>query len=516
MKKTTFIILLFLGQLGISQNVLVNGDFSNGLNSWSTFIADFAGVSATVTAANNEANITNIAGAGGQVWHVQLNQILTASQISSLVVGESYKISFNARSNANGRQLRLYFGQDGGAFTSLIIEDYQLTTTMDAYEATVIVGQTFGAMKLGFEMGLSNNDVFIDDVALELNVVDPATNADLSDLQIDNNTIPGFSPTTIDYTFGVGSGAPIPQVTAAVTSNANAEALITQATTVPGDATVVVTAEDGVTTKTYTVSFIVEGPSTAAPTPPARPAEDVISIFSDAYNNIAVDTFDTPWCGATTTEVLIEGNATKKVVGLGCEGVDWQGARTIDATGFTFFHMDIYTDSETLDKSFNVKFSNWAGGTGEANAIEFSVTNANFLTTPNPGTWISLDIPIASFTNINGSSINDIVQFIISSNLGTVYYDNLYLHKGTVLSTNEFSADAFTVSPNPTNSFWNVKTVSQTITNITVFDILGKQVVNINPNAAEAVIDASSLRDGLYLAKISTENGSQTVKLIKN
>jgi hypothetical protein len=51
---------------------------------------------------------------------------------------------------------------------------------------------------------------------------------------------------------------------------------------------------------------------------------------------------------------------------------------------------------------------------------------------------------------------------------------------------------------------------------ITVFDILGKQVININPNGEEAVIDASNLKDGLYLAKISTVNGSQTVKLIKN
>jgi len=516
MKKITFLILLFLGQLGISQNVVINGDFSDGLSSWSTFIADFAGVSATITAANNEANVTNIAGAGGQVWHIQLNQILTTAQIASLQVGETYKISFSARSSSNGRQLRLFFGQDGGAFTGISVVDYQLTTTMQTYESTFNLGQSFGNMKLGFEMGLDNADVFIDDVVLELVVVDPATNADLSDLKVDNNTIPGFNPDITNYTFGVGFGAPIPQITDAVTSNANANTLITQATVVPGDATVVVTAEDNVTTKTYTLSFIVEGPSTPAPTPPARPAEDVISIFSDAYSNIEVDTFDTPWCPGTTTEVLIAGNPTKKVVGLGCEGVDWQGARTIDATGFTMFHMDIFTDSPTANASFNVKFSNWAGGNGEANAIEFSVTNANFLTNPNPGTWISLDIPIADFTPINGASINDIVQFVISSNLGTVYYDNLYLHKGTVLSTEEFTIDALKISPNPTNSLWSVKTVSQTITNITVFDILGKQVVNINPNAAEAVIDASNLRDGLYLAKISTENGSQTVKLIKN
>ncbi|MEY4938239.1 MAG: hypothetical protein RIS64_4600, partial [Bacteroidota bacterium] len=98
---------------------------------------------------------------------------------------------------------------------------------------------------------------------------------------------------------------------------------------------------------------------------------------------------------------------------------------------FTHFHMDIWTDTPTVDKSFNIKFSNWAGGAGEANAIEYSTTNANFLTNPNPGTWISLDIPLTSFLPINGSDRSDLVQFVISSDLGTVYYDNLYLHKNT-------------------------------------------------------------------------------------
>lgn len=256
-------------------------------------------------------------------------------------------------------------------------------------------------------------------------------------------------------------------------------------------------------------------PVTAAPTPPARPAADVISIFSDAYTNIAVDTFDVPWCGATTTEVLIAGNPTKKVTGLGCEGVEWLGARPVDATGFTFFHMDIWTASATADKSFNVKLSNWAGGAGEANAIEFSVNNGNFLPSTNPGTWISLDIPIASFTPINGSSISDIVQFIITSDLGTVFYDNLYLHRGTTLSTDDFALANFKVYPNPSNLAWNVEATS-TIKSINVVNILGKQVLNVEPNNPNFVINNSNLATGLYFATIATDNGSSVVKLIKN
>ena len=618
---------MLLGSFGISQNLVVNGEFNSGLDSWSTFVADFAGVSATITAANNEANITNINGAGGQIWHVQLNQLLTAGQIASLSVGESYNISFSARSDAANRQLRLFFGQDGGAFTALTVQDYQLTTSMTTYETTFTLTEIFGAMKVGFEMGLSNNDVFIDNVVLELappTCDDGIQNGDETGVDCGGpvcapcatapdpiyDLLESFNGTGLEGTFGgaiavydadpaggsdqvikitnvstpnnwQGIDVVLPtfyKLTAATQLTMQLDVYSTTAITIapkaqggelgsPDSVTFVSHTGSGWETLTFTFDKSLDGkvpangiygdfalhinwnattnsfgapdgrifyiknlkglatqptpdpnaPVTAAPTPPARPAADVISIFSDAYDDIAVDTYDTSWCPATTTEVMIEGNPTKKVTGLGCEGIDWQSARTVDASSFTFFHMDIYTASETFDKSFNMKFSNWAGGNGEFNAIEFSATNANLLPSENPGTWISFDIPINNFTIAGGgsASISDIVQFIISSNLGTVYYDNLYLHKNTVLSTDEFSLNNITVSPNPARDSWNVQT-NQTITNVQVFDILGKEVINFTPNSLEFAINANNLNNGLYLAKLSSENGSQTVKLIKN
>lgn len=255
-------------------------------------------------------------------------------------------------------------------------------------------------------------------------------------------------------------------------------------------------------------------PDTAAPTPPNRAAADVISIYSDAYTDISVNTFDTDWCPGTTTEVTIAGNATKRVTGLGCEGIDWQSARTVDASQMTHFHIDIWTDSETLDKSFNMKFSNWAGGTGEANAIEFSATNASnpALPNPNPGTWISFDIPLSDWTS---GDISDIVQFVITSDLGAVYYDNLYLHKNTTLSNNEFAQAEFKAYPNPTQDVWNIKT-TENIKNVQVFNMTGRLVRDMNVNASEAVINTNGLSSGIYLAKISNDaDQTKTIKLIK-
>ena len=68
---------------------------------------------------------------------------------------------------------------------------------------------------------------------------------------------------------------------------------------------------DGVTTPA--------GPSTAAPTPPARNAADVISLYSGAYNDVASN-FDAGWCGPNSvSEISVTGNATKAYLGNNCQ-----------------------------------------------------------------------------------------------------------------------------------------------------------------------------------------------------
>jgi hypothetical protein len=256
-------------------------------------------------------------------------------------------------------------------------------------------------------------------------------------------------------------------------------------------------------------------PATAAPTPPSRPVADVKSIFSDAYTPISTigytgedNTFNNSWCGANTTLVSIEGNNTNKIAGLGCEGVTFVAGR-IDASTFTHFHMDIWTDTATLDKSFNVKFSNWNGGTGEANAIEYSVNNGNFLTNPNPGTWISLDIPLTNFTPINGANRNDLVQFIITSDLGTVYYDNLYLHKNTVLGTDNFVKSSFKMYPNPSKGILNIAS-DVSIGNISIYNTLGQLVVKQTISNNQESINVSALPNGVYI--LSAQIGNEVVR----
>lgn len=84
----------------------------------------------------------------------------------------------------------------------------------------------------------------------------------------------------------------------------------------------------------------------------------------------------------------------------------------------------------------------------------------------------------------------------------------------TVLGTNNFDATSISTYPNPVTSTFTI-TSQQTITSVTVFNVLGQQVINETPDTLNFVADFSSLTAGVYLAKITTQSGSKTVKVIK-
>lgn len=150
-----------------AENLIINGDFATGnLDGWTPFVADWEGVQAAFGVIDGEAAITNHTGPRNVVWHVQLNQILTQAQINALEVGQSYKVTFDARSPEAGRQLRMFFGEEGGGFAMVTEKNIALTTSMETYEAEFTLGGKFPMMKLGFEMGLSAGDVFIDNVTM--------------------------------------------------------------------------------------------------------------------------------------------------------------------------------------------------------------------------------------------------------------------------------------------------------------------------------------------------------------
>lgn len=89
------------------------------------------------------------------------------------------------------------------------------------------------------------------------NTADPSSDAMLSNLMVTGTTVSGFVFTKGTYSVVLPNGTvAVPTVTATVHAT-GATAVVTAAGALPGNTTVAVTAQDGVSTKTYTISFTV-------------------------------------------------------------------------------------------------------------------------------------------------------------------------------------------------------------------------------------------------------------------
>ncbi len=99
-----------------------------------------------------------------------------------------------------------------------------------------------------------DNIIYFDNITFN-----PQGDATLSDLKVDGATINGFSPSIFNYSLTLPEGTTeVPAVTATA-NDPEAGVEINPAQSLPGITTVVVTSADGNNSKTYSVSFAVEG-----------------------------------------------------------------------------------------------------------------------------------------------------------------------------------------------------------------------------------------------------------------
>lgn len=514
MKKITFLLMLLAVTFGSAQSPTDNAttpparDAGDVISIFSDAYSDVAGSDFNPNwgqAGFGTANTAFDPGTGNLVlgypnFNYQGNQFGSTQNIAAMEFLH-VDIWINGSFNPN-----VFVISSGGEIAHPITNAGSGTWTSVDIPVSGITGDTSAAIQFKFDNGNGSTDaIYVDNLYFWRAAVDPMTDATLSDLQVDGSSIAGFGPGTTDYTIELPAGTTIvPQITSATTTNENATASISQASAIPGDATVTVTAENGTDMGTYTVSMVAVGPSVAAPTPPNRTSANVISLFSDAYTDVNVTEWSTSWDDSSIEDVVVAGNAAKKISFGNFLGVEFDN---FDASGMSHFHMDFYTDNmDLVGKVLNPKWSEHGGVGSEQSA--FLLT---YLPTTS-GAWVSIDVPLTDFDGAPQTR-TDLSQFILTSNLGTVYIDNLYLHNNN-LSTDEFASTNFKVYPNPTIDNWNIES-NTIISSITVYDILGKQVMALTPNSNDVEINTSTIKTGIYFARIEGVNGSKTVKLIK-
>ena len=101
-----------------------------------------------------------------------------------------------------------------------------------------------------------------------------------------------------------------------------------------------------------------------------------------------------------------------------------------------------------------------------------------------------------------------------SNDADGVYVDDVWVGNEPGVGVGEQSNLVATVSPNPTNG---IVTVAANVAEgeVAVFDMMGKQLLTALVVDGRAELDLSTFAKGVYVARISSEAGTSTIKLVK-
>jgi len=167
----------------------------------------------------------------------------------------------------------------------------------------------------------------------------------------------------------------------------------------------------------------------ALPDAPTHAAADVISIFSDAYENVPIDFYNGYWEPyQTTTSADFDVNGDNI---LGYENFNFVGHQfgspTVNGSQMTHFHFDVFVPG-TLDPGAQLKVTikdfgaNGADGGGDDTTQEFTLTSANLT----GDGWSSVDVALSLSPK---TKIGQLIYENNSTNLTALYLDNVYFYK---------------------------------------------------------------------------------------
>jgi len=250
--------------------------------------------------------------------------------------------------------------------------------------------------------------------------------------------------------------------------------------------------------------IIPQDPTVAAPTP-TLPQANVLSMFSNAYTNVPVDTWKTEWSAANLEEVQIAGNDTKKYTSLNFVGIETV-ANQLNVSEMEYFNVDVWSPSFT---QFKIKLVDFGadGAFQGGDDVEHELTFDN----PAQGQWVTMSIPLDDFTGL--VTREHIAQLIFVGGGSKVYVDNVYF-SNVALGTVDFKTTSVKMYPNPVSDVFNVS-ADKTIENISFYNMLGQKVLSMNSSRTTETIDLSSFQSGVYIARVTVDGKVSTSRIIK-
>jgi hypothetical protein len=181
----------------------------------------------------------------------------------------------------------------------------------------------------------------------------------------------------------------------------------------------------------------LDPPSDHAPRP-TIPASNVISIFSNAYNNRPVDSFSPEFDTADVSDFRIAGDNVK-VYNIPTpldKAVIEFATHLVDATSMTHIHIDIWAPQGTAPQSFFGLglFSFGPDGVysgGDPPPVPDDSEKVLAVVPPQLvfGEWISLDFPLSDFTVSGGvNDMTHLAQIHLRSDAIQLIVDNIYFY----------------------------------------------------------------------------------------
>lgn len=180
----------------------------------------------------------------------------------------------------------------------------------------------------------------------------------------------------------------------------------------------------------------VQGGFNFAPEP-TRPEEDVVSIFSDAYNDIPVSRYNSffePYQTTLGGVIPVGSESIISYTNLNFVGIVFndvifpqEAVQPVNATNLTHMHIDINVQ-EALQSNDRLllELTNY----GATESVGSYLINGNDLETDE---WVSFDIPLSQFSGLTDRNRIGLLLFnsINSSNVATiseVFIDNIYFY----------------------------------------------------------------------------------------
>jgi hypothetical protein len=201
-------------------------------------------------------------------------------------------------------------------------------------------------------------------------------------------------------------------------------------TVVGGPGVAVITAKVGNADAEGSMTVNSEGVFDAAPVP-TDPEANVLSIFSDAYDNQPVEYYNGYWAPFQTTlsaDFEVNGDNILNYTNFNFVGIQFSQP-TLDATDMTHLRMDLYFPNAiapgTIFRVQLVDFgANQAFGGGDDTSHNLTINSAGITSQQ----WISLDLPLTLFANL--ASRENLAQIIFEGvNVSNFYVDNIYFRQ---------------------------------------------------------------------------------------